>query len=182
MKRGKTIHLKGFVVVQLLSHVQLFGPHRLQHARPPCPSRSSRVCPSSCPLNQRCYPTILGWWFWCFLSLKKKVAKKLVFMTQYLGSQCDFFPVSKSVEIESVSRSVMSDSFQPHGLQPTRLLCPRDFPGENTGVDCHFLLQGIWPFPHPGIEARSPALQADSLQSEPPENWWLFKNYWKILF
>ena len=28
----------------------------------------------------------------------------------------------------------------PHGLQPTRLLCPRDFLGKNTGVGCHFLL------------------------------------------
>ena len=35
----------------------------------------------------------------------------------------------------------MSDSVQPHGLQPTRLLCPWDSPGKNTGVDCHFLLQ-----------------------------------------
>ena len=28
----------------------------------------------------------------------------------------------------------------PHGLQPTRFLCPWDFPGKNTGVGCHFLL------------------------------------------
>ena len=27
------------------------------------------------------------------------------------------------------------------GQQPTRLLCPRDSPGKNTGVGCHFLLQ-----------------------------------------
>ena len=35
----------------------------------------------------------------------------------------------------------MSDSVWPHGLQPTRLLRPRDSPGKNTGVGCHFLLQ-----------------------------------------
>ena len=35
----------------------------------------------------------------------------------------------------------MSDSVQPHRQQPTRLLCPQDSPGKNTGVDCHFLLQ-----------------------------------------
>ena len=29
---------------------------------------------------------------------------------------------------------------QPNGLQPTRLLCPWDSPGKNTGVGCHFLL------------------------------------------
>ena len=38
------------------------------------------------------------------------------------------------------SCSVMSDSLRPHGLQPTRLLCPWDFPGKSTGVGCHCLL------------------------------------------
>ena len=33
---------------------------------------------------------------------------------------------------------------QPHGLQPVRLLCPWDSLGKNTGVGCHFLLQGIF--------------------------------------
>ena len=35
----------------------------------------------------------------------------------------------------------MSNSVQPHRLQPTRLPCPWDSPGKNTGVGCHFLLQ-----------------------------------------
>ena len=39
------------------------------------------------------------------------------------------------------SRSVVSDSLQPHGLQPTRLLHPWDFPGKRTGVGCHRLLR-----------------------------------------
>ena len=43
----------------------------------------------------------------------------------------------------SVSLSVMPDSLRPHGLQSTRLLCPWDPPGKDTGVGCHFLLQGI---------------------------------------
>ena len=38
------------------------------------------------------------------------------------------------------SRSVVSDSSRPHGLQSTRLLCPWDFPGKSTGVSCHCLL------------------------------------------
>ena len=38
----------------------------------------------------------------------------------------------------------MSDSLWPHGLSPARLLCPWDFPGKNTGIGCHFLLQGIF--------------------------------------
>ena len=39
------------------------------------------------------------------------------------------------------SRSVVSDPQQPHGLQPTRLLRPWDFPGKSTGVGCYCLLR-----------------------------------------
>ena len=44
-----------------------------------------------------------------------------------------------------VSRSIVSDSLWPYGLLPTRLLCLRNSSGKNTGVDCHSLLQGIFP-------------------------------------
>ena len=37
----------------------------------------------------------------------------------------------------------MSDSVRPYKRQPTRLPHPWDSPGKNTGVGCHFLLQGI---------------------------------------
>ena len=40
--------------------------------------------------------------------------------------------------------SVVSGSVQPHRRQPTRLLCPWDSPGRNTGMGCHALLQGIF--------------------------------------
>ena len=58
-----------------------------------------------------------------------------------------------------------------HGRQPARLLCPWDFSGKNTGVDCHFPLPGIfltqesnlcpWPFL---------PWQADSSPPEKPMN------------
>ena len=41
------------------------------------------------------------------------------------------------VKVKSLSHV---DSSQPHGLQPTRLLHPCDFPGKSTGVGCHCLL------------------------------------------
>ena len=44
-----------------------------------------------------------------------------------------------------LSSPVVSDSLWPSGLWATRLLCPWDFPGKNTGIGCHFLLQGIFP-------------------------------------
>ena len=67
---------------------------------------------------------------------------------------------------ESVICSVLSNSLWPHGLEPTRLLCPWDFPGKNTGVSIHSLLHAG--LPDPGIKPGSPTLQADSLPSEPP--------------
>ena len=52
---------------------------------------------------------------------------------------------NKSQENErSVNHSVVSNSLQPHGLQPTRFLCPWHFPGKNIGVGSHSLLQGIF--------------------------------------
>ena len=59
-------------------------------------------------------------------------------------------------ESETVSHSVMSD-----GLWPTRLLCPWDFPGRNTGADCHFFLQGT--FPTQGSNLHVLHWQVDSL-------------------
>ena len=46
------------------------------------------------------------------------------------------------------SRSVVSDSSRPHGLQPIRLLHPWDFPGKSTGVGCHCLLQRTFKLLH----------------------------------
>ena len=47
--------------------------------------------------------------------------------------------------VRMLNCSVRSDFLWPHGLQPTRLFCPLNFPGKNTGVGCHFVLQGIFP-------------------------------------
>ena len=64
-----------------------------------------------------------------------------------------------------LSHSVMSDSFRPHGLQLTRLLCPWGFSRQEywSGLPC----PPPGDLPNPGIEPRSPPLQADSLLTEP---------------
>ena len=51
-------------------------------------------------------------------------------------------------EQSKCSRSIVSSSSRPHGLQPTRLLHPWDFPGKSTGVACHCLL-------HEGVQQPS---------------------------
>ena len=55
----------------------------------------------------------------------------------------------------------MSDSVQPHGLQPTRLPRPWDSPSKNTGVGCHFLLQCM------KVESESEVAQSCSTLSDP---------------
>ena len=50
-----------------------------------------------------------------------------------------------SVELSMIRLKVKVDSLRPHGLLPTRLPHPWDFPGKSAGLDCHFLLQGIFP-------------------------------------
>ena len=65
-----------------------------------------------------------------------------------------------------LSHSAVSDSLQPHELWPTRLLQPSDFPGKNTGVSCHFLLQGV--FPTQGSKLHLLHWKADSLPLESP--------------
>ena len=57
----------------------------------------------------------------------------------------------------SISCSVMSDSLQPQGLEPTRLLCPWDSPSKNTGVGCqlHISSFAFLPSTARGIFAKS---------------------------
>ena len=68
-------------------------------------------------------------------------------------------------ESESVSCSVVSNSLPSHGLLPARLL--------SMGLSRQEYWSGLplsspWDLPDPGVEPESPALQADSLPSEPP--------------
>ena len=76
------------------------------------------------------------------------------------------FRKSHSKNIQSMNVLVMSNSFQPHGLQPIRLLCPQVFSRQEYwgGLPC----PPSGDLPNPGIKPRSPALQADLLPSEPP--------------
>ena len=63
------------------------------------------------------------------------------FSRQEHWSVLPFPPPMHESEKWKWSRSVVSDPQRPHGLQPTRLLRPWDFPGRSTGVGCHCLLQ-----------------------------------------
>ena len=73
--------------------------------------------------------------------------------------------ISRTLGCVVLSHSVVSDSL--HELEPIRLLCPWGFSKQEywSGVSC----PPPGDLPNPGTEPRSPVLQVDSLQSEPPE-------------
>ena len=80
-------------------------------------------------------------------------------------------------------RSAVSDSSQPHGLKPTRLPHPWDFPGKSTGVGCHCLLRHklcyrlyfpkmvMTVFPIPLTRIQCDSLKVESV-SPPLESGW----------
>ena len=71
----------------------------------------------------------------------------------------------KSLRSVPAVGSVMSDSLRPCGLQPARLLCPRDALGKNTGVGSHALLPGN--FPTQGSNSRLLRLLHWQMDSSP---------------
>ena len=84
--------------LQLLSCVQLFASHGLQHARLPCPSPTPGACSNSCPSNWWYHPTISspsppafshqGLFQW--VSSLHQVAKLLEFQLQHQSFQWIF--------------------------------------------------------------------------------------------
>ena len=65
---------------------------------------------------------------------KKPPILSLVFCFIFLHNTCLTSEVAQ-----------LCPTLRPHGLWPTRLFHPWNFPGKNTGVGCHFLLQRIFP-------------------------------------
>ena len=66
-------------------------------------------------------------------------------------------------DLKKVVCPVCVQLFATHGLYPALLFYPLHFPGKNTGMDCHFLLQGD--LPYPGIKPMSSALVGGFLTS-----------------
>ena len=60
----------------------------------------------------------------------------------------------------------LCDPMETRGVSCLAPLSFGESPGKKTEMGCHALLQGN--LPNPGIEPRSPALQADCLPSEAP--------------
>ena len=78
---------------------------------------------------------------WIYLILLHYILQMVKIVNFMLCNLCVFVCVCVCVH----ACSVLINTLQSHGLGPSRLLGPSNFPGKYTGVGCHFLLQGIFP-------------------------------------
>ena len=88
-----------------------------------------------------CFRICLHWLFQCRSNKRRNSTS---FSFQYVETYSICMCVCVCVCVCVCMLSVVSSSLSAHGLQPARLLCPWEFPGRNTGVDCCVLLQGIF--------------------------------------
>ena len=82
--------------------------------------------------------------FVCLFVLLCFGACLMLLLHDFVAKQTCFLEQPLTYSVQGSDASVMSNSLWPHGLEPTRLLCPWDSPGKKTGVGCHALLQGIF--------------------------------------
>ena len=62
----------------------------------------------------------------------------------FLNWDGEYTSIHFTVVVWTVHSNQIYTVLQPSRLKPARFLCSWDFPGRNTGVDCHFLPQGIY--------------------------------------
>ena len=148
-----------------------WGSNGLQPARLPCPSPTPGACLNSCPSNQWCHPTISSSVIPFSSCLQSFPVSGFFLISQFFasgGQSIKFLKVLKlclnfifclllmflipsfcpwTCYTHCVAADAAAKSHQScltlcdPRRQPTRLPCPWDSPGKNTGVGCHFLLQ-----------------------------------------
>ena len=87
------------IVVQLLSYVQLFVTHGLQHARLPCLSPTPGACSDSCPSSRWCHPTVSPFIFPFSSCLQSFPASGSFHMNQFFTSGGQGTGVSASTSV-----------------------------------------------------------------------------------
>ena len=86
------------------------------------------------------------WWEGMCWGMKSEVGRELWYEPsdfRFNRWDCTFHP-TYNVLCSCLVVKLPPALLWPHGLQPTRLLCPWNFPGKDTTADCHFLPQGIF--------------------------------------
>ena len=125
-------------------------------------------CPRACPFSQgtllnpkislffglyliskllnHFFPFWLNWNFHIFEICDLFISVQLSFLEPHSAMHDIVLPGTCTAGAYQHAKSLLvaSNSLQSHVLQPARLLSPWNSPGKNTGVGCHFLLQGIF--------------------------------------
>ena len=86
-----------------------------------------------------------------------------------IGMEISTTTLENCMAVKVKVKSLSHISLRLHGLQPTKLVHPWDFPGKNAGVSCHFLLQRIFLTQglNPGFPHRRQMLYRLSHQGSP---------------
>ena len=166
----RNLHYRNHLCLACFYFTGLWGGQRRQLGG----DGPSPVCPKRCLLSKghkefKSRPELLGWnpvihFFFFFLMLT--TLGQLCGLRKWLALSETWFPCLWNKDSDSVNltglfwgcseklchtagcsavHSVVPNSLQPCGLQPARLLCPRDFLGKYSWAGCHFLLLGIFP-------------------------------------
>ena len=144
------------------------------HPFPPPAGSSPAACCMHGPYLYLYHSTHPGWKSctysaYCSCCTMNSVRKKKILsFICYSNKQYSSSPVVASVHCSTVSHFLW-----PQGLSLTRLLCPWDSPGKNTGVGSHFLLQGIFSTQgwNPGLLHCRQILYCLSHQGRFPSSW-----------
>ena len=84
--------------------------------------------------------------FWVYLAWFLGLSQSWVNITAAYPKKPNVWDLTPSGPFSSWQPQIcVWDSLRPHGLEPTRLLFPWNFPGRTTGVGYHALLQGSFP-------------------------------------
>ena len=99
------------------------------------------LCPWMWGISSQLLQCLLSYWGFSDLGCGYLHIASLVKCTLDMGYLFTAAPVPCS-PCTNAAKSLQSClTLRPHRRQPTRLLCPWDSPGKNTGVGCYFLLQ-----------------------------------------
>ena len=122
----------------------------------PDPEPPSHLPPHTIPLGHPLYIKAVNFFLSILLSAAAKSRQSCLTLCDHIdgsppGSSVPEILEARTLEWVAISfsnawkwrvkvKSLSCLTQRPHGLQPTRLLCPWDFPGKSTGVGCHCLL------------------------------------------
>ena len=113
-------------------------------------------------------PTLKLHYLWVFLHLNCIIS--LYILDSYLCQMYRLYIFSHSMFAftfffflccQKLFAAAAAKSLRPHRQKPTRLPCPWDSPGKNTGVGCHFLLQRM------KVKSESEVAQSSLAPSDP---------------